>query len=229
MKLVARAIACALALLAVCACEPRVTRIGLEDAGIGTYLEAESGTLSGGFVIQSDAKASRGRYIAPQTGVTSDDAPGAARASYELNVEVDGTYWIWGRVHDQNIYENRFYFQVDDGDWIKWRITTGDVWFWDVLHDDTNYGTPVSCSLTTGAHRLTIANDTDDAGLDRLYFAPERVKPEDTETLCNPPHTVELGGVCNPSCGVLAGRCGETPCSGAMPTYDCPACCVDEQ
>lgn len=223
-----RAAACAF-VLAVSACEPRVTQIGLEDAGLGAYLEAESGALSGGFQIASDAAASAGYYITAQTGATSDDAPGPARASYDLDAEVDGTYLIWGRIHTQTIYENRFYFQVDDGAWIKWRITTGDVWYWDGLHDDTQYGIPVPFPLTRGTHRLTIANDTDGAALDRLYFAPDRVKPAGSETMCNPPHSVELAGVCNPSCGVLAGKCGETPCATVIPTYDCAACCVADQ
>jgi len=222
--------ACGLALVALSSCDPRITKIGLEDAGPGVYLEAESGALSGGFAIESDATASGGHFITVAAGATSDDAPGPARASYTLDAKVAGTYLIWGRLHTQTIYENRFFFQVDDGAWIKWRITTGDVWFWDALHDDVQYGVPFPFVLTAGAHRLTIANDTDNAQLDRLYFSPDRVKPEGSETLCNPPHTVELAGVCNPSCGVLAGDCGANPCSGrSEATYDCPACCITDQ
>ncbi len=230
MTLADRAARCALAIFALAGCEPRVTQIGLEDAGLGTYLEAENGTLSGGFAIGSDQTASAGRFISAAVGSTSDDAPGPARASYDLEAKVAGTYLIWGRIHNQTIYENRFFFQVDDGAWIKWRITSGDVWVWDALHDDVQYGIPVTFDLSEGTHRLTIANDTDGAKLDRLYFAPDRVKPEGSETMCNPPHTVQLDGVCNPSCGVLAGNCGENPCAGAVtPTYDCPACCVEDQ
>jgi hypothetical protein len=103
------------ALLAAYGCDPRVTKIGAltraaavdaapdaetsgaaADAGTGKYLEAESGELSGGFVIVNDPSASGGQYITPQVGVTSDTDPGTARASYQLVAETAGTYLIWG-------------------------------------------------------------------------------------------------------------------------------------
>ncbi|HEY4106835.1 MAG TPA: hypothetical protein VGM44_23200 [Polyangiaceae bacterium] len=217
--------------LALAACDPRVTTIGELDAGLGTYLEAESGVLSGGFVIQSDSAASGGRYITAAVGMTSEDAPGPARAVYELDARVNGTYLIWGRVHDPDIDRNRYFFQVDDADFIKWRISTGDEWFWDALHQDMDYGTQVQFELSAGKHRLTIANSVDGASLDRLYFAPNRGKPEGDTPVCNPPHSVELDGGCNPSCGSLGGQCGGTPCVGlvTISTYDCPACCTPDE
>jgi hypothetical protein len=213
--------------------EPRITNIGAQtsDAGIGQYLEAESGVLSGGFVIGADPLASAGRFVTPAVGAPSEDAPGPARAVYALRARATGTYVIWGRIHDQDLEQNRFFFQLDDGDWIKWRITTGDVWFWDRLHEDVQYGTPYPFELTAGTHRLTIANCVDGAKLDRLFYAPDGSMPEGTETLCNPPHSVQFEGVCNPSCGSLSGHCGGTPCAGlpTVPTYDCPACCIPDQ
>jgi hypothetical protein len=214
-------------LVGVFGCDPRITRIGTLDAGPGTYLEAEDGALSGGFAVESDPLASAGRFITPAVGMTSEDAPGPARAAYTLNAATAGSYVIWGRVHDQDIEHNRFFVQIDGGAWIKWRITTGDVWFWDVIHDNVNYGTPLLFELSAGAHQLVIANCVDGAQLDRLYYTPDQSKPEGTATMCNPPHSVQLAGVCNPSCGSLAGRC-DSMCAGSptMPTYDCAACCI---
>ncbi|HWZ92202.1 MAG TPA: hypothetical protein VNW92_25235 [Polyangiaceae bacterium] len=212
-------------------CSPRVTRIGTLDAGPGVYLEAEEGVLSGGFMIESDPKASAGRFITAAVGATSEDVPGPARAAYELNADVAGTYLIWGRIHDQNINQNRFFFQIDGGAWVKWRITTGDVWFWDTLHDNINYGTAHPFELSFGTHQLVIANCVDGAELDRLYYAADRSKPEGAATMCNPPHSVQLNGICNPSCGSLSGQCGGAPCVGlpTMATYDCPGCCIPAQ
>jgi hypothetical protein len=212
-------------------CDPRITSIGTLDAGRGQYLEAEDGALSGGFEIDSDPNASAGRFISPAVGTASEDAPGPARAAYELNAETAGTYLIWGRMHSQNIDQNRFFLQVDGGEWIKWRITTGDIWFWDAIHLDVDYGNPIPFDLTAGVHQLVFANAVDGARLDRLYYAPDRSEPEGNQTLCNPPHTVQLDGVCNPSCGVMAGLCGGSGCVGlpSKPTYDCAACCIPDQ
>ena len=220
-------------LAAACAwlagCGPRVTTIAQYDAALGRYVEAESGKLSGPFVIGNDQTASAGHFIYANEGATFNGAPGNARAEYELTADTAGTYQIWGRIHGQDIDSNRFWFQVDGGNWVLWRITTGDVWFWSYFHDNLMYSTRYTVSLSAGTHRLAIANSADNAGLDRLYYAPDESQPEDNQTLCNPPHSVQLNGVCNSSCGALTGRCIADPCAtGTAPiaTYDCPRCCA---
>jgi hypothetical protein len=45
---------------------------------------------------------------------------------------------------------------------------------------------------------------------------------------CEPPHTVDVGGQCVPSCGHAGGTCGPqgSACSGELVTsYDCAVCC----
>jgi hypothetical protein len=202
------------------------------DGGLGVYLEAESGVLSGGFEVGKVSTASGGQFIFTAIGASFDDAPGSARAEYALDAPVTGTYLIWGRIHSPNIDENRFWFQVDGSDWVKWRVTTGDTWFWDPFHDNVDYGTPLTFELSAGAHALVIANAVDGTELDRLYFAPDRTEPAGNDTPCNPPHSIPLdGGECTPSCGSLGGSCGGVPCTGVttFATYDCPACCIPEQ
>jgi hypothetical protein len=214
-------------------CEPRMTTIGVAnddagaltaDAGSGVFFEAESGKLSGAFAIGASTEASGGHFIYANAGASAENAPGVARAQYAFNVSVAGSYEMWGRVHNQTIYTNRFWFQVDGGDWIKWRISTGDIWYWDAFHDDVNYGVPVKLELSAGAHQLLIANCVDNAELDRLYFSSDPARPEPKDTACNPPHSVDLDGGCAPSCGSLAGKCGKCAIT-ALPTYDCPSCC----
>ena len=53
------------------------------DASTGTYLEAEDGALSSGFVVKDDPTASGGRYLEVQTGsgVTSERCLAGAPAS----------------------------------------------------------------------------------------------------------------------------------------------------
>jgi len=221
----------AAALLTVSGCSPRVTTIGVSAQAMdGVFIEAESGTFSGAMVIASDSTASGGQFIQAQAGLTSDDAPGSARAEYSLHASTAGAYLIWGRVHNPSISENRFWLQVDGGQWTKWRITTGEEWFWDAFHDNVSYFKAIEFALAAGEHQLVIANCVDGAGLDRLYFAPNHDAPEPSDSVCNPPHSIELSGVCSPSCGSLAGYCYDTPCAGVgQPTYDCGGCCAPKQ
>jgi hypothetical protein len=223
----------------VMSCSPRVTTIGAigDDAvdasqeSKGQYVEAELGALSGGFVVGHNAAASSGRFIYPHVGSDSEDEPGTARAEYALEAAVAGTYRLWGRIHGQDLGRNRFWAQIDDEGWYKWRITTGDPWVWDVFHDNIDYGVPLLFTLTAGTHRLVIANSVDDVGIDRLYYAPDASEPADIAPACNPPHSIDLDGSCNPSCGSLGGRCGGPICEGltSFATYDCAGCCLPDQ
>ncbi|HEX4336606.1 MAG TPA: hypothetical protein VH062_11870 [Polyangiaceae bacterium] len=228
-------------LAALAGCEPRITTIGAEHdaldatpdapATTGRYLEAEEGTLSGGFVVSDDRAASGRLFIHSETGESAEDAPGSARALYDLVATETGMYLVWGRIHAQDISVNRFWVQVDDGTFYKWRITTGDIWYWDAFHDNVDYGVPIVFALSAGTHRLTIANCVDGPGLDRLYYAPDRSQPLGNDTVCDPPHSIDVQGACEPSCGSRGGQCGGPACTDlpAFATYDCAACCLPDQ
>ncbi len=210
------------------ACDSRLTSVG-SWTDSGHYLEAESGVLSGGFEIGTDSAASAGRYIAPPFGVESDKEAGSARAEYDFIVRTPGTYRIWGRIRSPTAENNRFWVKVDDLAWVQWRISVGDIWYWDAIHDNRNYGIPVNYELGAGPHHITIANDVDGVDLDRLYYTSDpKDVPPGNDTPCNPPHSIEIVGVCQPSCGSQGGnQCGAM-CAGHNPfkAYDCPACCI---
>lgn len=212
----------------VAGCEPTETRIGIWTDS-GHYLEAESAALSGGFKLASDQAASGGKLLAAPSDMKSDQEPGAARALYEFTVKTAANYRIWGRIRSADAEHNRFWVKVDEGEWIKWRISVGEIWYWDAFHDDTDYGNALDFPLTIGSHRLTIANCADDVELDRLYYTPDPDdEPPGNDTPCSPPHSIELGGACQLSCGSQGGnQCG-TVCQDHDPTYayDCgPLCC----
>lgn len=217
--------------LAVGACEPSLTSVG-SWTDSGHYLEAEDGALSGGFDIGRDSAASAGRYIAPPFGVNLPDnaPPGSARAVYEFSLRTPGTYYIWGRIRSPTASNNRFYVQVDDNlPWIKWRISTGDIWYWDAFHNDTDYENAIKFPLTAGDHRVTVANWVDGVDLDRLYYtADPKDVPPGNDTPCDPPNSIEVDGVCQPSCGSQGGNgCSTEACNGkpVLAAYDCPLCC----
>lgn len=212
-----------------------------EPTGPGLYLEAESAELSsdpnvpdGGWAIIDDAAASNGKYILPPAGLSSGDMHGTALARYSFNLEQDGDYLIWGRIYTPDIASNRFWFQVDGGTWVLWRITVGTIWYWHALHDNMQYDAPMHFHLTAGAHELVIANNVPNARLDKLYVTSFGDTPPGNTTTCRPPHTVDLGGPnpCAPSCGAQAKPNMGTTCacgdrSDTFYAYDCTStkCC----
>jgi hypothetical protein len=203
---------------------------GDPDASAPTpqYLEAESGELSGGFTVESDPAASALRYLAPPSDAHADDAPGSARARYTFELERAGDYVIWGRIRSPDAVTNRFWIQVDGGGWYKWRISVGDIWYWDRFHDDTRYDSALHFPLAAGSHELLIANCVPGAALDRLYITAGTDLPSGNDTTCRPPHSIEIAGECQPSCGLQGGTdCGPTHCEGKqiLPAYDCDICC----
>ncbi|MFT3928500.1 MAG: hypothetical protein QM778_38580 [Myxococcales bacterium] len=223
---------------------PRDARTPSDDAGVvpdaqaseaavpmplAFYLEAESAALSGGFTVGSDPAASASRILEPPQAEHADTAPGMARARYEFALAQAGEYVIWGRIHAPGAANNRFWVQLDDGDFFKWRISTGDVWYWDDLHNDADYGHHLTFMLAAGPHVLTIANCVPGVALDRLYLTALGDVPPGNDTPCSPPHSIQLNGECVASCGGLAGQtCGAQACAGrpALPAYDCDICCT---
>ena len=205
------------------------------------YLEAESGLLSveadgvdpppSGFSILNDVSASNGQYIEPPIG-TTDAMPGPARALYRFEVASDGDFLIWGRIYSPSAVQNRFWFQVDGGTWYRWRISTGEIWYWDDFHNNIDYFRELHFQLSAGPHELQIASCTSGAKLDRLYITSEGDEPPGNDTLCEPPNSIELDGECWPSCGSLATPGMDTTCTGCdgrpmlEGVYDCPVCCV---
>jgi hypothetical protein len=203
----------------------------IHDGPLGArfYIEAESGRLSGGFTIEADPSASAAAFLAPPEGMTSLDGPGSARAAYGFDVTLPGVYAIWGRIHSPDASHNTFWFRVDGGRWTLWRLATGDVWHWARLHENLNYGAPLSFELASGSHELTIANSIDGNGLDRFYFTTDGDTPPGNVTSCNPPHSIERSGVCLPSCGSQGGNsCIAAECQGrpTLPAHDCTVCCI---
>ncbi|WP_437984194.1 hypothetical protein [Sorangium sp. So ce117] len=223
----------ALGCLAGSGCDAEITSVGAWAPVVSgsSFIEAELGELSDGFTVGEDSRASEGRFIAPPAGVTSDGTPGLARARYRFEAPSGAEYVIWGRIHAPSALNNRFWFQVDGGTWYLWRISVGDIWFWDDLHDNTSYGEPLRFPLSAGAHELVLANAVEGVGLDRLYFTPHGDEPPGNDTPCDPPHSIEIEGECLPSCGALKGTaCGDVPCAGRelLEAYDCAVCCSIE-
>ena len=206
-----------------------------EPQSPGSYLEAEDGELSFGFSIVADVAASNGQYIQPPTGPAVEQPPvdTTARARYTFELANAGDYVIWGRIYSPDVSSNRFWFQVDGGTWTLWRITVGEIWFWDDFHADANYDDALHFQLAAGPHELVIAKDASTARLDRLYITSHGDEPPGNDTPCRPPHSIDRGGECFESCGSQAPpgmgtTCVVSMCAGQelLTAYDCNGCCV---
>ena len=205
-----------------------------EPESPGLYLEAESGELSGDFAIGSDPAASNAAYIQAPPMVVADDEPGTSVARYQFDVAKDGEYIIWGRIFSPDIHSNRFWIQVDDGTWYRWRITVGTIWYWDDVHDNLSYNQPLLFQWTAGSHTLLIANEAPDTRLDRLYITADGDEPPGNMTKCRPPHSIDrLGPACELSCGVQAPAGMHSSCEcgdrvDVFDAYDCVSgkCCA---
>jgi hypothetical protein len=229
MKLRVCTILALLAPLGALGCDVE-TQVGAEIAAVPVYIEAEDGTLTGGFSIQSDPLASGGRFIAPPT-VPSTNTPGTAAAAYSFRTTAPrDIYVIWGRIHGPGAFNNSFWISVDSGPYTQWRLSTGVIWFWGPITRDADYGNPIQYPLEAGLHQLVVRNSATEVGLDRLYIqrAPG-ITPPGNDTPCDPPNSIELDdGGCSPSCGALLGTaCGAQICAGfvPLPAYDCAVCC----
>jgi hypothetical protein len=195
------------------------------------YLEAESATLSGGFSVADDPAASAGQLLAAPSVVAaeSDMAPGPARARYTFQLPRAGDYLLWGRIRAPDAMHNRFWFSLDGAPFVKWRISVGDIWYWDDLHDDFEYGSALHFTLHAGPHELVLADAVAGVELDRLYITAEGDEPPGNTTACRPPHSIEVMSSCLPSCGAQRGRsCDQAVCAGkpTIAAYDCTVCCL---
>ncbi len=198
------------------------------ESAAAFYLEAEDGALAGPLQIGSSELASGGEFIVASEAAELAEQPGAARATYDFTLESGAEYVIWGRIHSPSASNNRYWVQVDDGIWSLWRISTGEAWFWDDVHDDANYGRPLVFALDAGQHRLTFANAVTGAELDRLYVTSLADHPPGNTTPCNPPHSIEVGGGCVRSCGSYGNvSCDPNACADrkVLDVYDCAICC----
>lgn len=191
--------------------------------------EAEHGTLTGPLAVGQSDLAEGGAYLHATAPAEPADMPGEARAKYVFRVSESGDYIIWARIHSPGVSSNRFWFRVDEGTWYLWRVSTGEEWFWDDLHDNLTFGTPLVFPLSSGEHLLEVANAVTGAELDKFHVGLATDSPPSQEIQCNPPHSVLMGGSCVRSCGSYGNvTCGAEACAGRTEavSYDCAICCL---
>jgi len=137
-------------------------------------IEAESGSLSGGFVRTDSAAASGGRFIVAPAGSTS------GKAVFKFNAPVAGNYVVWGRVLAPADDANSFHVSIDtdvidnsagDGASTIWDLPVSTAWTWVRLTArQAAGGAAVVVNLGAGGHFLYVNLREDDTQLDQLII-----------------------------------------------------------
>ncbi|NOZ60390.1 MAG: T9SS type A sorting domain-containing protein [Calditrichaeota bacterium] len=127
------------------------------------YVEAETGTLSGNFWVETDTTASENMYIYGTQG-----SPRDGDAIYHVIIETTGNYFIWGRCYALADTEDSFFFLVDDGDTLTWHLDKDyNKWKWQKVSDQHQVQ---QFNLTAGEHELRVIKRDKKARLDKLII-----------------------------------------------------------
>ncbi|RYD62438.1 MAG: hypothetical protein EOP83_14580, partial [Verrucomicrobiaceae bacterium] len=149
-------------------------------------VEAEDGTITGGFVEESDASASGGSYVwVPQGSRASVTTLNTTlKISYNVTIPRTGQYLVHGLVRSDDASSDSLYIGFDGGTPSEWHTnqTAGEVgsglFLWDVANSSRAPATnPTVFNLTAGAHTLEIYGRDDGTRLDRLEIRSLRPLP----------------------------------------------------
>ncbi len=148
--------------------------VGPPDDCDGLAREAESGSLSGDFVLGFDVAASGGAYVHVPSGSGSGGGAGSSQAAqYCFTVEQAGTYSIRAKVFAASGLEDSFFVQVDGlpAAGYLWDIKTNTTYAEDYV-SDRNGTDPIEVTLAPGTHTITVYLREDGARLDYIELEP---------------------------------------------------------
>ncbi|MDJ0753197.1 MAG: carbohydrate-binding protein [Ardenticatenaceae bacterium] len=156
----------------------------LSTACSSTFVEAETGTMYGDFIIGNDGAASGGRYIYAPNGAGSrtSGASDSHRAEYCFNVPTTATYKVIGWAHAANGSDNSFYVEVDGtvSTAEAWGVAQNTSYAADYVNTNNGSGPDLEVNLTAGQHTVTVYIREDGARLDRLQLEQQGVNRDPT-------------------------------------------------
>jgi len=175
------------------------TRTVLVDArvypgnDVTVVVEAESGTIGGGFLKVADPTASRGFFIhAPEAKEQAErvgheqSQPGTLTIPFEI--PEDGVYYLMGRCQvlgprEFAVRHDSFYFTIDGGDKIRWDLWNlpHNQWGWHQAREQAKGHSANPLRLKAGKHTLVIHSREPLARIDRVAITndPYGTPPRD--------------------------------------------------
>ena len=146
---------------------------GSSGGSVYLSLEAESATLVSPMTARTDTNASGGQYIVTTTY-------GSGRATFDINLPVAGTYFLWCRVLSVN-WENSFFVSVD-GAADTYDTPQDPNWKWSLLNGRGGIEAPASSEklinprtfqLTAGPHAFVFSGRELNTRLDRIVITDD--------------------------------------------------------
>ena len=135
------------------------------------WMEAEDADIKPPLSIGRDHEASNGAYI-EVTGEhqSTSQPPVDGHASFYVDVPVNGTYLLWGRVLAPSNGDS-FWLRIDNQRWIRWNgIQKGQGWHWEEVHDNLHNNRVLSLELQAGVHLIELAYREKATQLDGLLL-----------------------------------------------------------
>ena len=151
---------------------------GMEDVA----REGECGIRSPGWVPNTSSSASNQKsvFFFGRPNFTRPTGEGEQTLTYTVDLAIDATYYLFGRINAPDPGRNSVWVRVDEGPWLKWWQEIGGAqlltrgFAWRKVSDD---GTAVSFDLTAGTHTIRIAHREPGTRIDKLQLSLNDVLP----------------------------------------------------
>jgi len=150
------------------------------DCGIYTYIEAETANVHKQFIINEDSLASGREYISLPDSETSKWEPSVVSAKLDFEINVSGTYYIWGRAIADDLHSNSFFVSIDDSTPLIWDVENFKEWGWDMVNG-RNTADPLVFKLDSGKHTIDFIAREKNTLLDTILITNDANFDPETE------------------------------------------------
>ncbi|MCA9061211.1 MAG: hypothetical protein KDA85_22010, partial [Planctomycetaceae bacterium] len=138
-----------------------------------TFYEIEKATYGTAWEVGEDPQASRGYYLAIQSGMNSPNAVPAGdegRIALSFLVKRQAKFYVFARVKCPTADDDSFWVKVDDRDFTAANGLRTTGWDWVQL---------TNAELAAGEHTLTLTYREDGALIDKIGITTDVFGPED--------------------------------------------------